>query len=209
MKNVRGGIFAGFPGEAPGYKRPVRNVDAAPLATVAQIDAALARAKSLPLPPALPPRKPATRRPLSGIRRAKPKAPAPPRYTPTPIPFEHLFRGIEMRGLRPLVLAVAAAHRVAPADMLGTGRARQPSRSRQALWVELRALGWSLPEIGAVMNRDHTTVLYGIRAAVGRGYVAQHSAAAMPPCEVTDIGPVPPDVLPEIPDLEVPARRTA
>lgn len=194
----------GFPAEVvKGWKPPNarRPVDA-PTTTPAQIDAAIARAKALPLPARAP--KPKPRRPLSGIRRVTP--PKPSRFVPASIPVEHILRGIETRGLRRLVNAVAAYHRVTPGELLGSGRTRQQAWARQSLWVELRALGWSTPEIGTATNRDHTSVLSGVRAATARGYVAQFGAEALPPVESADVGPMPPAVLPDIPDLVVPRR---
>jgi chromosomal replication initiation ATPase DnaA len=55
--------------------------------------------------------------------------------------------------------------------ILGDLRERKTSRARFAVyWVARRALGRSLPQIGAALNsRDHTTILHGLgRAEVMR-----------------------------------------
>lgn len=39
--------------------------------------------------------------------------------------------------------------------------------ARRDAWRMARTLGWSLPEIGERFNRDHTTILHGLRAVGG------------------------------------------
>ena len=36
-------------------------------------------------------------------------------------------------------------------------------RARRAVWVRLRELGWSYPEIGRAFGYDHTTVLNALK----------------------------------------------
>lgn len=50
------------------------------------------------------------------------------------------------------------------AELVGPSQKRDLALARQILWVEIRdTFGKSFPEIGAIFNRDHTTVLYGYR----------------------------------------------
>jgi hypothetical protein len=66
-----------------------------------------------------------------------------------------------------VVDAVARAGGLRPKDLLGRGQARPLTRARQLAMHLLRALcpGASLPAIGHLLGRDHTTVLYGCRRA--------------------------------------------
>jgi hypothetical protein len=43
-------------------------------------------------------------------------------------------------------------------------RDRHVNEVRQRLMADLHAVGWSLPKIGRMVDRDHTTVMSGIRA---------------------------------------------
>lgn len=71
---------------------------------------------------------------------------------------------------RPLVKAVAERHGVTVEDL--QGHSRQFSAARHEAWYELRQIldeggkpRWSLPTIGRWFgNRDHTSVLYGVRS---------------------------------------------
>ncbi len=66
-----------------------------------------------------------------------------------------------------VVDAVARAGGVRPKDLLGRGQARPLTRARQLAMHLLRELcpGASLPAIGHLLGRDHSTVLYGCRRA--------------------------------------------
>lgn len=62
------------------------------------------------------------------------------------------------------IVAAADASGVTVEAMKGPGTARHMSRPRQICMAAARARhGFSLPEIGAAFNRDHTTVLYACR----------------------------------------------
>ena len=52
---------------------------------------------------------------------------------------------------------------VTSADVLGRSRSRTVVRARQALYRRLRARGLSYPEVGKLVDRDHTTVLAACR----------------------------------------------
>lgn len=54
---------------------------------------------------------------------------------------------------------VSAATGVEIQDILGQSRQKKIAQARIAVYRELRAMGYSFPEIGAAMSRDHTTVL--------------------------------------------------
>ena len=49
-------------------------------------------------------------------------------------------------------------------ELLGERRARAIARPRQvAMWLASKTTMASLPKIGRIMRRDHTTILHGIR----------------------------------------------
>ena len=83
------------------------------------------------------------------------------RPAPLPRPIVELPRGLAAQ-----VLAdVAERHGLTVADLIGPRRLRHIAHPRQEAMFCLRACGWTLPRIGrAIGDRDHTTVLHGIRA---------------------------------------------
>ena len=71
---------------------------------------------------------------------------------------------------------VAAKHGVTPADIRGPSCVREIARARQEAMHELYALGWlSTPQVGRFLNRDHSTVVYGLKAHKAR--LAEHLEA--------------------------------
>ena len=60
------------------------------------------------------------------------------------------------------VVLVAAASGVSVADIKGASRTPIVCRARWATMHLMRARGLSTPQIGRALNRDHTTVLYGL-----------------------------------------------
>ena len=75
---------------------------------------------------------------------------------------------IQMLAERDLLAGVAIVCRmyhVLPEEALGNGRSKQVCAGRRAIYAHLRELGFSLTEVGALLGRDHTTILYGIRKA--------------------------------------------
>lgn len=49
--------------------------------------------------------------------------------------------------------------------LLGHNRKKQIMRVRQAIYLVARRCGHSYPQIGTVMDRDHSTVIHGTRVA--------------------------------------------
>lgn len=61
------------------------------------------------------------------------------------------------------VTTAAATHGVTPADIAGPSRHRNVTQARQiACWIA-HDVGATYSAIGAVINRDHTTVMHGCR----------------------------------------------
>lgn len=65
---------------------------------------------------------------------------------------------------RVLITLVAQKFGVGVRDVFSDFRERKVTRARWAAMYVLRhEKGYSFPEIGRVMNRDHTTVIHGVR----------------------------------------------
>lgn len=50
-------------------------------------------------------------------------------------------------------------------DLLGSSRVGHIAEARQALAWALRQENWSLKSIGALLRRDHTTIIYSVATA--------------------------------------------
>lgn len=59
---------------------------------------------------------------------------------------------------------IASRHGVRLSDMLGPSRKPKHVRARFAGYAVLRDRGMSLPRIGRVFCRDHSTVLHGLKS---------------------------------------------
>lgn len=78
------------------------------------------------------------------------------RAAPVMLPQTERFAGV--------VEACAAEWGVTRQQLLGEGRTGAVLQARQAaMTLAHRLLGYSLPRIGRLVGRDHTTVLHGIR----------------------------------------------
>lgn len=64
----------------------------------------------------------------------------------------------------------AANHGTTINRVMGQSRSRPEVQARWEVMRRLRDDGFSLPQIGAWMDRDHSTVLYGIRRAGERAH---------------------------------------
>jgi chromosomal replication initiation ATPase DnaA len=72
---------------------------------------------------------------------------------------------------RPIVAAVAERHGLAVTDLVGPSRKQDICMARHEAMYVLRSVlteedrpRWSLPAVGRMFNRDHTTILNGVRA---------------------------------------------
>jgi hypothetical protein len=97
---------------------------------------------------------------------------------------------------RDIIVEVALLHGLTETDLRGPSKARRIARARwQAMARIHNELGYSLPKVGKMFSRDHTTVLHGVRqwAAQGEAILAALPPAAptwpgTPPLERTDHG---------------------
>ncbi len=70
--------------------------------------------------------------------------------------------------VRQLVTEAALREGISEADITGHSRLRKFAWPRQWVMFEAQKRGLSTPQIGAVLNRDHTTILSGIKAEAAR-----------------------------------------
>lgn len=66
---------------------------------------------------------------------------------------------------RAIILEVAQRHGIDPADLHSPNRSAPLCRARWEAMRLLRDRGLSLPRIGRMLNRDHKTVMHGLRRA--------------------------------------------
>ena len=71
---------------------------------------------------------------------------------------------LRVRHLAETARLVAAEHGVTLAEMLGRRHVTQYARARQKLWAIAYEQIPSLMVLGDIFDRDHTTILAGIRA---------------------------------------------
>lgn len=64
---------------------------------------------------------------------------------------------------RASIRAVLDAYGATWFDLIRRDRARRYRSARRALYWLLHCRNWSLPRIGRLCNRDHTTILYALR----------------------------------------------
>ena len=63
-----------------------------------------------------------------------------------------------------LVNIVGVEARVKPERILGRSREWEVATARQCVYCVLYNRGWTVSQIGRAMNRDHSCIIYGIRA---------------------------------------------
>ena len=66
---------------------------------------------------------------------------------------------------RDIIARVAKLHDVEPEEITGPSRMRHLCEARREIMRQLRAKGWSTTRIGRLLNRDHSTVVDGLRRA--------------------------------------------
>jgi len=78
-----------------------------------------------------------------------------------------LIDSLRSRDLFDLVLEICRARGVLVHDVCGRGRSRSVSAARHEAWWRIRhhpARCYSLSDIGRLFDRDHSTILCGLRA---------------------------------------------
>jgi chromosomal replication initiator protein len=67
--------------------------------------------------------------------------------------------------LSDFIVAAAETFNVHPRDLASHYKFDFLMRPRFALYKALRLRGWSYPQIGRALKRDHTTIIYGVSRA--------------------------------------------
>jgi chromosomal replication initiation ATPase DnaA len=81
------------------------------------------------------------------------------------LPRWHLPPSLQAVSGRQVIERVAALHDVTPEDITGPSRLRRHCEARWQVMRELASKGLSTPTIGRILNRDHSTVVHGLRRA--------------------------------------------
>lgn len=84
---------------------------------------------------------------------------------------EVIATDLRLRGLLGLAERVARNHRVTLDEMLGPRHCPAFARARQELWSVVYDLLRSTTVVGEIFDRDHSTIIYGMRAHAARAPV--------------------------------------
>ncbi len=71
---------------------------------------------------------------------------------------------LQVLGLQDELAAVALKYCATFDEVMSRSRTSRVTRARHAVWFTLYDMGWSYPDIGDVFERDHTTVMSGVKA---------------------------------------------
>lgn len=89
-----------------------------------------------------------------------------------------VIRELRERDLYDLAATIAKAHQCTVHELVSTRRTQAFCDARHELWAKLYSTGnWSLPRIGELCRRDHSTVMVGIRKHNAAVFAAAQVAA--------------------------------
>lgn len=78
--------------------------------------------------------------------------------------IRHQFHIVPPEACRDIMIAVAQKRGILIAEMVGERKTDAYVHARyEAIYEIRRLLGYSMPRIGAIFNRDHTTILHALR----------------------------------------------
>lgn len=77
------------------------------------------------------------------------------------------IRAARMARIDRMLVGICERHGVTKNEVLGRGRTAIVASARNELMAQLWRSGVPLAEIGRLLDRDHTTVLAGVRRALG------------------------------------------
>lgn len=82
-----------------------------------------------------------------------------------PMPRDFLLTGPREIPIHSIIAEVCAKHRITWGQLVSNRRSPTYSWPRQEVyWRAHKETALSYPEIGAALGRDHTTVIYGVKA---------------------------------------------
>jgi len=88
---------------------------------------------------------------------------------PQPIEIARIMQAHQQPlSMRRIALDVALKYELSFEELIGPKRHQRQARPRQEAMFKMKELGHSHSEIGRFFGRDHTTVMYGVRAHEAR-----------------------------------------
>jgi hypothetical protein len=125
----------------------------------------------------------------AGPPKPLPKPPEPlPEPLPVVAPLTELSYSLQpsvllsgLRGfpeLKDKILPILEKHRIEWRDVCCKSQKWKYTKCRFEVFVKLNAHGWSLSQIGRLCNRDHTTVLNGIKRFIKENLTEEEIAMA-------------------------------
>lgn len=104
-----------------------------------------------------------------------------------PVPRFNLMQGlIASDETKNRILPVLERNRITWKDVCSRHQNARYVRIRSEIYVTLKAHGWSLPQIGRLVGRDHTTVMNSIKRFVATNLNDLHFEV----CEIVEMDPV-------------------
>ena len=100
---------------------------------------------------------------IINIRKKKPPADA------------ELLAGLPGPNTRTMLLPIMKKHCVFWSEVMSDQRQKIYTDARQEMYIRLRVEGWSYTRIARLFNRDHTTILSGVRSWESRHGVLKES----------------------------------
>jgi len=77
--------------------------------------------------------------------------------------YKEILEALEERGLLEASRDIANSHHATMFEVCGRTRYSTIVRARHAIWLYLRTLGFSYPEIARIWDVDHTSVLSAVK----------------------------------------------
>jgi len=104
-----------------------------------------------------------------------------------PVPRLDLIRGLVASDeTKYRILPILERNRITWEDVCSRHQNARYVRIRSEIYVTLKAHGWSLPQIGRLVGRDHTTVMNSIKRFVAANLSDLHFEV----CEIVEMDPV-------------------
>lgn len=115
-----------------------------------------------------PPPRAITARPVTVTVAVKPPVVEAPVEKPKSRPREHyvctsLTERFKAKWVRDIIIEVSERRKVPALLVAGCSQVKRCVAARNEVWATLNKLGVSAQRLGVLFNKDHTTVLYGIR----------------------------------------------
>lgn len=98
-------------------------------------------------------------------------------HKPKPVEIRRIMQAhARPLSMERIALDVALEHGITLAELTGPARHRRQAWPRQEAMARMHEAGYSLSQIARFLDRDHTTILHGVRAHKARQQEAQANA---------------------------------